>query len=89
MDFENAEKQVDGLSKARTIRILGISFLIVAAVFIALGFVLDYAYGYASHVVNLALARYNSFTGQIALSSFSEDQQLMAVVQSVKKDLLP
>ncbi|MBP5247745.1 MAG: hypothetical protein J6Z31_07800, partial [Fibrobacter sp.] len=47
------------------------------------------AYGYASHVVNLALARYNSFTGQIALSSFSEDQQLMAVVQSVKKDLLP
>jgi hypothetical protein len=79
----------EGFSKSRTVRVLGISFLLVGAVFIVLGCVLDYAHGYASHIVELALARYSNFTGQIALSSFSEDQQLMAVVQSVKTDFLP
>ncbi len=89
MDFDNTGYVEVGLSRSRTVRVLGISFLFVAAVFIVLGYVLDYAHGYASHVVQLALARYSNFTGQIALNSFSEDQQLMAVVQSVKKELLP
>jgi len=89
MDFENADRLEEGLSKVRTVRVLGISFFVLAVVFIALGFVLDYVHGYASHIVELALARYSNFTGKIALSSFSEDQQLMTVVQSVKRDLLP
>ena len=89
MDFENTGRLEEGLSKSRTIRVLGICILVLALVLVVLGFALDYAYGYASHVVDLALARYNNFTGKIALSSFAEDQQLMTVVQSVKKDLLP
>lgn len=89
MIYEEGRAVDEGFSKSRTIRFLGLNFLLLAAVFIVLGFVLDYAHGYASHIVDLALARYSSFTGQIALSSFSEDRQLMSVVQSVKKELLP
>ncbi|WP_308604398.1 hypothetical protein [uncultured Fibrobacter sp.] len=78
-----------GFSKIRTVRLLGIVALALAILFGVLFLALSYVDDFASQVVNLAMARYSNFTGKFALNNFEEDKRLMAILLSVKDELLP
>lgn len=78
-----------GLSKKRTGRLLGSCFLALGIFWIVLCAVLAYADGFAEETVGMAAARYESFTGKIALNSFEEDKLLKQKILFAKETLLP
>lgn len=78
-----------GLSKKRTGRLLGAGFLALGIFWIVLCAVLAYADGFAEETVGMAAARYESFTGKIALNSFEEDKLLKQKILFAKETLLP
>ncbi len=78
-----------GLSKKRTGRLFGAGFLALGIFWIILCVILSFADGFASETVGMAAARYESFTGKIALNSFEEDKLLMQKVLFAKETLLP
>lgn len=78
-----------GLSKNRTGRLLGAGFLALGIFWIVLCAILSRADGFATETVKMAAARYESFTGKIALNSFEEDRLLMQKVLVAKETLLP
>lgn len=80
---------LNGLSKQRTIRLCGIGILVAGIFLVALGCVLSYAGDFASETVRMGMARYENFTGKIALSSFAEDKLLMQKLLFAKETLLP
>ncbi len=82
-------KECEGFSKKRTVRVLGIGVLVFGIVLIAMGFALNFADGFASKIVEQALARYGNFTGKIALNTFAEDRELMQIILTVRDELLP
>ncbi len=82
-------KEWEGFSKKRTVRVLGIVALVFGIVLIAIGFALNFADGFASKIVEQALARYGNFTGKIALNTFAEDRELMQIILTVRDELLP
>ncbi len=78
-----------GLSKKRTGRLLGAGFIALGIFWIVSCAILSRADGFATETVEMAAARYESFTGKIALNSFEEDRLLMQKVLVAKETLLP
>lgn len=78
-----------GISKKRTGRLIGAGFLVFGIFWIVLSVILSCADGFAAETVGMAAARYESFTGKIALNSFEEDKLLMQKVLFAKETLLP
>lgn len=78
-----------GLSKKRTGRLLGAGFLALGIFWIILCAILSCADDFAAETVGMAAARYESFTGKIALNSFEEDKLLMQKVLFAKETFLP
>ncbi len=78
-----------GFSENRTVRVLGVGILIFGVSLLILGFALSYVDGFASGLVERAVARYGNFTGKFALNNFAEDRHLMDEVLAVRDGILP
>lgn len=77
-----------GISKARTVRLLGTVLFSFGIFWIILCVILSRADGFAEETVGMAAARYESVTGKIALNSFEEDKRLMQKVLCRERDAL-
>lgn len=70
-------------------RLIGALIFIIGAVIVFFAKVLDCIVLFADNAIQLAVIRYSNFTGQFALQSFKEDQELWNLVNSVNQDILP
>lgn len=77
------------LSAKRVVRTFGALFLMLSAVLWTAFFVVNSLTGIAKELVEKALARYNNFTGKLALQNFPEDKILYQQVQNLQESLLP
>ena len=82
-------KNVFGLSPSRTLRVLGVGLLLAGIFCTALGIALCRVENFAVETVDMAVSRYGSFTGKIALNTFEEDKLLMQKILFAKDSLLP
>src|SRR5574344_270478 len=78
-----------GFNEYRVVRVIGTLVFIIGAVALFFAKILDLIVVFADKVVQLAVVRYSNFTGQIALQSFKEDQELWNIINSVNQNVLP
>lgn len=78
-----------GLSPLRTIRVLGVGFLLTGIFCVGLGIAFCRVENFAVETLDMAVSRYGSLTGKIALNTFEEDKLLMQKILFAKDSLLP
>lgn len=78
-----------GFNEYRVVRVIGTLVFAIGAVALFFAKILDLIVVFADKAVQLAVVRYSNFTGQIALQSFKEDQELWSLINSISQDVLP
>ena len=81
------EKEIRGLTSVRTVRVLSTLVALMGMVFLLMQRVLSAVLQMATDGLNLGLARYNTFTGRMALQNFPEDRQLFKLLKDVQSIL--
>ena len=81
------EKEIRGLTPVRTARVISTLVALMGMVFLLLQRVLSAVLQMATDGLNLGLARYNTFTGRMALQNFPEDRQLFKLLKDVQSIL--
>ena len=81
------EKEIRGLTPVRTVRVLSTLVALMGMVFLLMQRVLSAVLQMATDGLNLGLARYNTFTGRMALQNFPEDRQLFKLLKDVQSIL--
>ncbi|MBS7272517.1 MAG: hypothetical protein KIG97_09160 [Fibrobacter sp.] len=81
------EKEIRGLTPVRTVRVISTLVALMGMVFLLMQRVLSAVLQMATDGLNLGLARYNTFTGRMALQNFPEDRQLFKLLKDVQSIL--